>query len=327
MARLLSARTLVLGGLAVAAAAGALKNRGKVAGLLGRSTGPEPFPPPSEAPVGARAAEPGPAPAPPIANADAPGPPANTATHVPAPDPQVHDPAGGIDEAAEEAAAAAEAANIGGPAPEYAGNELGELADEVDRPLEEAGEGVSEGAEQAEADLVDNAEPLAGDPDDAARQIEDVIEAQANPLSGETPDPIDPPNDPNVPDAATGAAPPDPAQRVADVDPPQGTEAPDAPRPGTPAASTGDTLAAGSFDDGAPTTGGTLSGTTEDPSEASQTSAAEKSANVWRSGGEAAGSPEDQPTVEQPKLSEEDDKPDDDDGSEWQTWSGRAVEP
>src|SRR3954452_16529870 len=101
-------------------------------------------------------------PAPPVANADFAGPPANTATHVPAPEPLVHDPAGGIDEAAEEAAAAAEGANIGGAVPEYPGTELGELADEATRPLEQAGEGESEGDELAEFDLADNAEPTAG---------------------------------------------------------------------------------------------------------------------------------------------------------------------
>src|SRR4051794_3208622 len=48
---------------------------------------------------------------PPVSNYDAPGPVANTATAVPVP-PAFESPA--IDEAAEEAAAAAEAANIGG---------------------------------------------------------------------------------------------------------------------------------------------------------------------------------------------------------------------
>ena len=65
-----------------------------------------------------------------------------------------------IDEAAEEQAAAAEAAAIGGSAGnEYAGNELGEPATEAERPLAEAGEGVAEGQEQAEAELEENAGP------------------------------------------------------------------------------------------------------------------------------------------------------------------------
>ncbi|HEV3377660.1 MAG TPA: hypothetical protein VG126_10330 [Thermoleophilaceae bacterium] len=50
----------------------------------------------------------------------------------------------------EESAAAAEAGSIGGPKPEYEG-------DEADRPLEEAGEGEAEGFEVAERDLADTA--------------------------------------------------------------------------------------------------------------------------------------------------------------------------
>ena len=75
---------------------------------------------------------------------------ANTATAVPVP-PAYESPA--IDEADEEAAAAAEAANIGGPVSDYAGPELGEVASEAERPLAEAGEGESEGQEQTEAEL------------------------------------------------------------------------------------------------------------------------------------------------------------------------------
>jgi hypothetical protein len=53
------------------------------------------------------------------------------------------------DEEAE--AAAAEAAKIGGPAPEYPD------ADPAQRPLVEAGEGEAEGFELAEEELIDNA--------------------------------------------------------------------------------------------------------------------------------------------------------------------------
>ena len=97
-----------------------------------------------------------------------------------------------IDEAAEESAAAAEAAAIGGSAGNpYAGNELGETATEAERPLAEAGEGVSEGLEQADAELETNAE--AGDEmTDAQRQIEDTIEAADNPALGETPEAVTP---------------------------------------------------------------------------------------------------------------------------------------
>lgn len=176
MARLFSARTLILGGLA-AGAAYALRNNPTVKGLLGGggSPAPEPYTPS------------GPTPAPPVANADVAGPPENTATHVPAPEPVVHDPSGGIDEAAEEAAAAAEAANIGGTPEEYPSEEDPTLpADEALRPLEEAGEGSSEGQELAEADLIDNAESAAGDPIEGGRAIDDAIEAQDDPLSGES---------------------------------------------------------------------------------------------------------------------------------------------
>jgi len=188
MARLFNARTLVLGGLALGAAVGALKNRQRVAGLLGGgASAPEPYPAPAAAPVGAPAVQRDePAPAPPIANADVAGPPGNTATHVPAPEPVVHDPSGGIDEEAEEAAAAAEAANIGGGLPDYPSEEdLLMPAGEATRPLEEAGEGYSEGQELAEADLIENAEPAAGDPIEGERQVADVIEGQENLFAGE----------------------------------------------------------------------------------------------------------------------------------------------
>src|SRR5215213_4657131 len=131
--RMFTARTLVLGGLAAAAAAAALKNRTKVAGLIGaRSSEPEPYRP---------------------------------APTSPAP--------------------AAPAAAIGGAAPDYAPSTLGETVDEADRPLEEAGEGSAEGQEQAEGLLADYAEPTAGETIEAERQIDEVIEAQEEPRSGE----------------------------------------------------------------------------------------------------------------------------------------------
>ena len=187
MARLFSARTLILGGLALGAAYAA-KQRQAASGLLGGGTStpaPAPAPPtPRSAPPPPRPAPPRPPPSP---TPTSPGPPENTATHVPAPEPQVHDPAGGIDEAAEEAAAAAEAANIGGTPEEYPSEEDPTVpADEAIRPLEEAGEGYSEGQELAEADLVDNAEPAAGDPVEGERQIDEVIEAQDDRTTGES---------------------------------------------------------------------------------------------------------------------------------------------
>lgn len=143
----------------------------------------------------------GPVPPPAPANYDAPGPPSNTATPVPEPviAADATPPEMGIDEEAEVAAAAAEAASIGGPAPDYAPSALDEELDEVERPLAEAGQGVSEGQEQAEGDLVELATtdigPGAGQTD-AERLIEETIEQQSNPQSGETADlPSAPPGD------------------------------------------------------------------------------------------------------------------------------------
>jgi hypothetical protein len=89
-----------------------------------------------------------------------------------------------IDEAEEEAAAAAEAANIGGPVSDYAGPE-GEPATEAERPLAEAGEGEAEGQEQTEADLAETAPAMS---DEARQELE-----QTPPVSPEQADaPADP---------------------------------------------------------------------------------------------------------------------------------------
>ena len=164
-------RKLLFGGAIAALGAGLLLKRDKVAALLpGRSEDFAPAPPPPPAP----------------SNYDVGGPVANTSTPVPAPDP-VEPPA--IDEAAEEAAAAAEAANIGGPAPDYAAAaEPGQLAPEEGRPVAEAGEGESEGQEQAEADLAD----ATAEPEAAQQRLDETIEAAADPASGETPEPVAP---------------------------------------------------------------------------------------------------------------------------------------
>ncbi len=127
----------------------------------------------------------------------------------------VHDPSGGIDEAAEEAAAAAEAANIGGIPEEYPSEEdPTQPADEALRPLEEAGGGYSEGQELAEADLIDNAESAAGDPIEGERALDDVIEAQDDPFSGESGEAIE--------QLGLADAPP-PAGDPIDVPPPEDT--------------------------------------------------------------------------------------------------------
>src|SRR4051794_6211182 len=165
---------LLLGAAAVAA--GVLLKKDKVQGLL--SSGG------SSAPADTGWA---PAPAAGPSNYDAPGPVANPATPIPAPEPEVLTDTGGIDEAAEEAAAAAEAANIGGQVSDYAGvMDESEPATEAERPLAEAGEGSAEGLEQAEADLEAAAEePLVG-ASDFGGSIDDAIEEAGQPWAGET---------------------------------------------------------------------------------------------------------------------------------------------
>lgn len=227
MARSPFRRLLFVGGALAAAAAGAYAKRERMRELLPGSSGSAPEPPHSP-------------PAPPApSNYDAAGPPANTATPVPAPDAlvtpdpahsdpveeqaiQADDPqaveaavdaaaadafADGItaaddpgqqhvpepiDEEAEEQAATAEAAAIGGsPGRDYAGFEADEAVTEAERPLAEAGEGEAEGLEQADAELEENAEVGDG-VSDAERQIDEAIEAADNPAVGETPEaPVD----------------------------------------------------------------------------------------------------------------------------------------
>jgi hypothetical protein len=208
-------KLLLLGGVAAAAGAAALLKRDKVAGLLPTRSG-EPAPPDPPVP-------------PQPSNYDAPGPVANTATPVPAPDPQQPE---AVDEAAEEAAAAAEAAAIGGTTSDYAGSSLGEPADEAHRPLAEAGQGESEGQEQAEAELAANAEYRDTAPSDAERQIEDTIEQADNPQVGETPEPLD-----LAGPASSGAEPagePGAQGTFLPPTPPAGGEASDQTAAGTP---------------------------------------------------------------------------------------------
>jgi|SRR5215207_3555104 len=165
---------LLIGGAVAAVGAAALLKRDKVARLLpSRSGEPEPV-----------------APAPPQpSNYDAPGPVANTATPIPAPDPRGEPPAT-VDESAEEAAAAAEAGAIGGAPSDYAGPEPDKPAGEEQRPLAEAGEGESEGQEQAEAELADNATSRDAGSSDSERRIDDAIEQAGQPQTGERPEPL-----------------------------------------------------------------------------------------------------------------------------------------
>src|SRR3954466_7158397 len=158
-------KSLLLGGVAVAGAAALLLKRDKVAELLpGRSESAPASPDVGYTP-------------PPVSNYDAPGPVANTATAVPVP-PAQEPPA--IDEAAEEAAAAAEAANIGGTVSDYAGTELGETAAPEGVPLAEAGQGESEGQEQTEAELRDAAEDREPGLSPQEAQIDEAIDQAAN---------------------------------------------------------------------------------------------------------------------------------------------------
>ena len=170
-------KLLLLGAAVVAV--GVFLKRDKVAGLLPQRA--ETYSPPATDP----------------SNYDAPGPVANTATAVPVPEP--YEPAP-VDEAAEEAAAAAEAANIGGAVSDYAGP-AGQPATEAERPLAEAGEGEAEGQEQAEFDLERAAESGEG-MSDAEHQIDETIEQAANPLEGETIEPVAPVDEPAPPDTA-----------------------------------------------------------------------------------------------------------------------------
>ena len=236
MARSSFRRFLLVGGALAAAAAGAYVKRERMRELLPGSSSPEPYSPPAppaqsnyDAPgPPANTATPIPAPEP-VATPE----PARSdlvgEQAIPADDPQAVEAAidaaaadaladgigavdapglqgapEPIDEEAEEQAAAAEAAAIGGsPGRDYVGSEVDEPITEAERPLAEAGEGVSEGQEQAEAELEENAEVRDG-VSDAERQIEDTIEAAGNPAIGETPEGPTPTEDPESDDDISG---------------------------------------------------------------------------------------------------------------------------
>jgi len=186
------ARAAVVGGV-VAAIAGAVKSRRSTPAT---SQTPPPPPAPSGPGVPPDLAADGPDVSTAPMNYDAAGPPANTATPLPAtPTDPLVEPDSGFDEEAEIAAAAADAAAIGGAMPEYASSSDDELADLSEAPLIEAGEGTAEGMEQAEADLVDEVTdpygPGAG-LTDAEVQIERAIEDQDDPFAGETEEVVPP---------------------------------------------------------------------------------------------------------------------------------------
>jgi hypothetical protein len=228
-------KLLLLGAVALGAAA--YLKRDKVTAVLPSGSETPTYTPPAPGP----------------SNYDAPGPVANTATAVPAP--EAHQPPT-IDEAAEEAAAAAEAANIGGAVSDYAGP-TGLPATEAERPLAEAGEGESEGDEQTDADLETNAEFRDDAPSDAERQIEDTIEEASQPSSGETPETVQESFlPPEAPTSATDETAGDEAGAAAEAETADATEAAEA--------ETADTAA---VDETAPATDEPAGGTDQDDSD------------------------------------------------------------
>jgi hypothetical protein len=96
----------------------------------------------------------------------------------------------------EEDAAAREAGDIGGPTPEYEGEE-GQPADEADRAVIEGGEGVEEGFETAERDLRESATHGENRYDPSAHDFGDEESAgDADAEAGE-PDELDTPDGPD----------------------------------------------------------------------------------------------------------------------------------
>jgi hypothetical protein len=221
MARSSFRRFLLVGGALAAAAAGAYIKRERVRELLPGGSSPEPYnPPPPPTPSNYDAPGPPANTSTPVAAPDAVVIPDEVRTEpveeqaLQADDPQAVEAAVDaaaadaredgvtaaddpgqqgapepIDEQAEEQAAAAEAAAIGGSAGrDYAGFEADEAISEADRPLAESGEGEAEGLEQADAELEENASVDDDGVSDAERQIDEAIEAADNPAVGETPE-------------------------------------------------------------------------------------------------------------------------------------------
>jgi hypothetical protein len=106
----------------------------------------------------------------------------------------------------EEEAAAAEAAGIGGRAPEYE-DEEGDAASEADRAAIESGEGVEEGFETAESDLREAASHGENRYDPEARDFgDDESAGEGDAVSGE-PDEIDVTETVRDPEAGPGEDP------------------------------------------------------------------------------------------------------------------------
>jgi hypothetical protein len=296
-------KLLAIGGAAVAAVGvAALLKRDKVAGLLpGRSGEPAP-----------------PAPAPPQqSNYDVPGPVANTATPVPAPDPQAEAPAP-VDEAAEEAAAAAEAGAIGGPTPEYAGSELGERAEEAERPLAEGGEGEAEGQEQAEAELAENASYRDAGVTDTERQIDKAIEQADQPESGETPEPLATPG---------GGISGRPFSGL-DKGDGEGTPAVGETPASDQATASDEATATGDSTAGDQATASDEATATEETTASDQPTVADESrASDESSATEEATAADESPATEETTAADEGQASDESGDDEWRTWSGRSVNP
>ena len=107
----------------------------------------------------------------------------------------------------EEGAAAREAGNIGGPSPEYDGEEEGEPASDAERAVIEGGEGVEEGFETAERDLREAATHGDNRYDPAARDFGDEESAgEGDAVAGE-PDEIDVTETVRDPEAGPGEDP------------------------------------------------------------------------------------------------------------------------
>jgi len=210
--RITPARAALVGGVA-AAVAGAVSRRRSTPAT---SQAPPPPPAPTGPGVPPDLASTGPDVGTEPSNYDTPGPPANTATPLASTPTDslvgVGGESNGIDEESEIAAAAADAAAIGGPDPAYASSEPSLLADPAEIPLVESGEGEAEGQEQTEAELLDEVTdpygPGAGQTD-AEFQIEQAIEDQENPLVGDYPDVVPPGGEDAGPDEPP---PPEPAE-------------------------------------------------------------------------------------------------------------------
>ena len=202
-------RLLLVGGAVVAAGAAALLKRDKVAGLLpSRSGDPAPAAPLPGAVAAVELRRPGPG----GQHRDA-----GARARPAAGRGRRHEP---IDEAAEEAAAAAEAAaHRRRPRPSTPARTSTSRPTRRFRPLAEAGEGESEGLEQAEADLADNATYRDAGLSDAEAQIEEAIEEADQPFAGET-----------LEGVAAEDAGPEP-EAPAEAEPAQGTFLPPTPAP------------------------------------------------------------------------------------------------